>query len=298
MSYQLYFVADMGADAVGLTMNGKLLDAVGAQVGAVVTSGIAEVAPGAYAVLLTIPDNHIGAFVLMATSNAAMRAVFAINPQEGEYLNARVDSRLAAAAYSAPPTVAGIWGHAERTLTTPFPTFPTNLTAPTAVEIRQEMDASSTRLALLDAPISGRAATSDVATASSALLGAIAGLHNLSAADIDARLAAYGAATGGEVAAALVALQAMIGALHNLSSSEAQAAAAAALAAPVTEPTGAFDWQSATLGDIVAWIGAIHRNKMQQGAALQTLRNSADTADIATAATLDDGATLTRGAWA
>ncbi len=303
MSYQLNFVADFGASAAGLSMNGKVLDVAGAQVGVLVTTGIVEIVPGAYSVALTLPDNHVGSFVLYDANDAATRAVFAINPQEGEYLNARVDSRLAAGAYVVPPDASSIWGHGERTLTTPFPA------SPTPVEIRQELDANSSRLALLNAPVGGLATPADVATALATTLAAIGALHNLSASDVDGRLAAYDAATGGELAAATQALQAAIGALHNLSVADVQATTAAVLVAqevptasdildgPISEPVGVFDWQSATLRDIVGWLGALHRNTMQQGAMGQVLRNGTDTMDIATATTIDDGATLTRGAW-
>jgi len=60
-----------------------------------------------------------------------------------------------------------------------------------------------------------------------AITAATSGLSTLTTSDIDARLAAYDAATGAESAAILAA----IAALNNLSSAGAQAAAAAALAA-------------------------------------------------------------------
>lgn len=64
---------------------------------------------------------------------------------------------------------------------------------------------------------------------------------------------------------------------------------------PVTEPGGVFAWGSATLRNIIGWLGALSRNKMAQTATTQTLRNDADSADIATSAVSDDGTTATRG---
>lgn len=62
----------------------------------------------------------------------------------------------------------------------------------------------------------------------------------------------------------------------------------------ITEPAGVFAWGTATLRNIIAWIGALSSNEIRQTAALQTLRNRADNATIATAAVSDDGVTATR----
>ena len=64
---------------------------------------------------------------------------------------------------------------------------------------------------------------------------------------------------------------------------------------PITEPSGVFAWGSATLRNITGWLGALSRNKITQTATTQTLRNDADSADIATSAVSDDGTTATRG---
>ena len=47
-----------------------------------------------------------------------------------------------------------------------------------------------------------------------------------------------------------------------------------------------------------AWLFALARNKLTQTATTQAVRNDTDAADIATAATSDDGTTATRGEWA
>ena len=126
-----------------------------------------------------------------------------------------------------------------------------------------------------------------------------------------------------------LATAASIAALNNLSSAQAQSAAAAALAAydpptkaeldaavsgvtvtgissaaidsildePITEPAGVFTWAGATLRNIIGWLGALNRNKLTQTSSVQTLRNDADDASIATADLSDDGTTATRGEW-
>lgn len=71
----------------------------------------------------------------------------------------------------------------------------------------------------------------------------------------------------------------------------------AVLDEPITEPGGVFAWGSATLRNIVGWLGAFSRNKMLQTNTTSTLRNDADNADIATSTVGDDGSTFTRGEW-
>lgn len=64
---------------------------------------------------------------------------------------------------------------------------------------------------------------------------------------------------------------------------------------PITEPSGTFAWGSATLRNIVGWLGALSRNKMTRTSTTQTLRNDSDAADIAASTVSDDGTTATRG---
>src|SRR5690606_28493566 len=59
----------------------------------------------------------------------------------------------------------------------------------------------------------------------------------------------------------------------------------------ITEPSAVFGWSGASLRTIVAWLGALARNKITQTDSVQTLRNDDDDADIATAAESDDGTT-------
>lgn len=87
MSYTLYFVVDFGPlDA--LTLNAKLFDAARptpAQVGATITTGFYNFGDGSYDYLATIPDDHVGSFVIYDSSNTDRKFRFAINPQEAEY---------------------------------------------------------------------------------------------------------------------------------------------------------------------------------------------------------------------
>ena len=54
---------------------------------------------------------------------------------------------------------------------------------------------------------------------------------------------------------------------------------------------------TASLKDKIGWMFALARNKITQTSSTTTLRNDADGADIATAATSDNGTTYTRGEW-
>jgi hypothetical protein len=65
----------------------------------------------------------------------------------------------------------------------------------------------------------------------------------------------------------------------------------------ITEPAGVFAWGSATLRNIIGWVGALARNKMTQTSTTQTLRNDADSSNISTSTHADDGTTHTRGEW-
>lgn len=63
---------------------------------------------------------------------------------------------------------------------------------------------------------------------------------------------------------------------------------------PLTEPSGVFAWGSATLRNVLAWLGALSSNEIRQTSSTQTLRNRADNATIASAGVSDDGTTATR----
>ena len=55
---------------------------------------------------------------------------------------------------------------------------------------------------------------------------------------------------------------------------------------------------TAGMGAKLDWLTALSRNKITQNSAVQSLRNDADAADIASAAVSDDGTTFTRNEWA
>ena len=51
---------------------------------------------------------------------------------------------------------------------------------------------------------------------------------------------------------------------------------------------------AATVADMMGWVFMLSRNKLLQTATVQTLRNDADGANVAVAATVDAGVTFTR----
>jgi hypothetical protein len=73
--------------------------------------------------------------------------------------------------------------------------------------------------------------------------------------------------------------------------------AEAVLDEPMAEPTDPFIWAAANLRYILPWLGALSRNKIITTSTLETLRNDADNADIATSTTSDDGTEFVREEW-
>ena len=65
----------------------------------------------------------------------------------------------------------------------------------------------------------------------------------------------------------------------------------------MSEPSATFAWATATPRNILAWLGALNRNKVTQTNTTKTLRNDADSGNISTAAVSDDGTTATRAEW-
>jgi len=105
MSYQLNFVAIF--PMAGLTLNAKLYNSAGAQVGATVTSGFIDHGDRSYSYWATIPNGLVGSLVVYDSANPTTRAVrFSINPQEGENLDAQLSDLPGA-----------VWTYAWRTLT-------------------------------------------------------------------------------------------------------------------------------------------------------------------------------------
>jgi hypothetical protein len=75
------------------------------------------------------------------------------------------------------------------------------------------------------------------------------------------------------------------------------AIADAVLDEALTEPSSVYAWGSATLRNVVAWMGALSRNKITQSSSQSTLRNDADNATLSTSSISEAGGTFTRGEW-
>lgn len=73
--------------------------------------------------------------------------------------------------------------------------------------------------------------------------------------------------------------------------------ATAVLGEALSEPSGVFTWAGATLGTVMAWMGALARNKITQDSTETVLRNDDDDGDIATSAISGAGGTFTRDEW-
>lgn len=85
MAYTLNFVANFGSANTGLTLNAKLYDTAGVQVGATIISGFYELDDGVYQYTHTsIPDNHRGTFVMYDTVDTTLAVGIAVNPEEAE----------------------------------------------------------------------------------------------------------------------------------------------------------------------------------------------------------------------
>jgi hypothetical protein len=63
---------------------------------------------------------------------------------------------------------------------------------------------------------------------------------------------------------------------------------------PVGEPAGVPAWSTATAADLIAWLAAWTRNEVNQTATTKSLRNDADTANLAECTVSDDATTFTR----
>lgn len=77
----------------------------------------------------------------------------------------------------------------------------------------------------------------------------------------------------------------------------AAAIADAVLDDALTEPAATFTWAGATLRTVVAWLGALARNRILQTNTLSTLRNDANSSDLSTSTVSDDGSVFVRGEW-
>lgn len=98
MAYSVTCVADFGASNSGLTLNGKLFDATGAQTGSTITSGFVELVTGLWLYTLSAPDGHSGAFVMYSASDATLRRVVIVTPRETENADAKSSTLATASA--------------------------------------------------------------------------------------------------------------------------------------------------------------------------------------------------------
>ena len=64
----------------------------------------------------------------------------------------------------------------------------------------------------------------------------------------------------------------------------------------ITEPSAVPSWPT-DIEKALAWLIALARNKMTQTSTTTTLRNDADSGNLATSGVSDDGTTYTRGEW-
>jgi hypothetical protein len=102
MAYASCTSIALGASQTGLTLKAQLVDADGVNVGSEITTGFTEIANGYYLWYYDgFPDGHRGGVKFLTTGNV-FKAFHSINPEEGENLDAKVGTRLAAADYTAP----------------------------------------------------------------------------------------------------------------------------------------------------------------------------------------------------
>lgn len=104
-------------------------------------------------------------------------------------------------------------------------------------------------------------------------------------AEMDSALADYDGPTKAE-------LDAGFATLNDISPAEVLAEINTALDTAIAEPTAPFTWAQASIRKILGWIGALSRNRMTQTGSTTTLRNDANSANIATFAVSDDGTTF------
>lgn len=179
-------------------------------------------------------------------------------------INATISSRLASASYSAPPSAAAI---------------------------RAEMDTNSTQLAKLGTP-AGASVSADIAAVK---VDTAAILDDTGTSGV---VVASGSKTGYSLASDQSSVT--VGTVNDLGTTARGRVNAEVLdvlnvdtfAEPSSVPAA-----TSTLVAKLQWLFAIARNKLTQNATTQTLRNDADSANIATSTIADDGTTMTRGEW-
>ena len=108
------FTLNFGSGNNGLTLNAKLLDAAGGQVGGTITTGFVDLGDGLYSYQHTgVPNNHRGTFKAWIPANLALGSVgIAVNPEDTEdisdilyYVQNLISAQTAEAATPTPSTM-------------------------------------------------------------------------------------------------------------------------------------------------------------------------------------------------
>jgi hypothetical protein len=138
----------------------------------------------------------------------------------------------------------------------------------------------------------------DQSAVEAAITAAVSGLAlQTSVDDLESRLTATRAGYLDNLSGGAAATAASIAALNDLSAAQVNAEVVDALTVDTyAEPTVA-PAATSSLKDKVNWLFALARNRLLQTDSAQTLRNDADSADIATATVSDDGTTAVRDKW-
>lgn len=219
MSYPYEFAITF-RNRPSLTLNAKLYDGAGVQVGATITSGFVEHGNGAYSYLASLPDGHVGTFLVFDSAEPTRCFLWAINPREMENADVKTSTRSTFAGGAVASVTSGvtvttnndktgyalssagvqaIWDALTSALTTVGSVgklikdyldaavssrLATSgyTTPPTVTAIRAEMDSNSTKLANLDTTISSRAPSSTALSTTQWTNGRAANLDNLDAA--------------------------------------------------------------------------------------------------------------------
>jgi len=108
--------------------------------------------------------------------------------------------------------------------------------------------------------------------------------------DLETRLTAQRAAN-------LDNLDATVSSRSTVTTAQVNAEVVDALATDTYAESASVPAATASLKDKIVWLATLGRNKITQTSTTQTLRNDADSADIATASVSDDGTTATRDKW-
>ena len=239
MSYPYEFAITFH-NRLSLTLNAILYDSTGVQVGATITSGFVDYGNGAYSYLASLPDGHVGTFLIFDSAEPNRCFLWAINPREME--NADVKTSLVKAKTDNLPSdpadasdIATSFSAVTATLTTIAGYIDTEVAA-----IKAKTDnLPSSPAAVSDIPTptqintalttahgagpwttaTGFATLTDVTNAQTAITAAIAALNNLSQAQAQtaatAALNAYDGPTKAELDAAQAAIQADIAGIEG-----------------------------------------------------------------------------------